>query len=62
MDGYGLHVASKFEAPGAEWLQPHTGGYVGAMKCIACVESLQANHGPGHSFFEEMVVMGMVLF
>ena len=37
---YGLCVASKLEAPGAEWIWPHTSGYVEVTKCTTQVESL----------------------
>ena len=60
--GYGLCVASQLEAPGAEWLQPHTSKCIAVMEVITQVEPLQAYHGPSHSFFIEMVVVGMVLF
>ena len=62
MGGYHFSVASQLEAPGAELFYHHTGGHIEASKGIAQMHVPKAYHGPSHSLFIEVVIVGVVLF
>ena len=60
--GYGLCVASQFEAPGEEWLQPHTGRNIGVTwKSLLNWSPCRPTMALVIPFFIETVVVGVVL-